>query len=89
MSTGPHGLDGAIDMDGETRAMTVSDGFAKHICDLSNWSVSQKFTDVFPEVRGFIHEVEQGRIPQSKVNVEEFLKRRGIQDPDADIVAVG
>jgi len=78
-----YGLDAAIDVDPETRDMTVSDIFAEHICNLSNWSISQKFADVFPEMRGYYHMVDQETIPVSAVNLEDFLKQRGIVNPDS------
>jgi hypothetical protein len=84
-----YGLDGALDMDLETRTVTLSDGFAKHICDLSNWSISRRFADVFPELRGFYRMVEQDTIPVTKVNVGDFLKRRGIWNAQFDITAAG
>jgi len=84
-----YGLDAAIDVDPETRDMTVSDIFAEHICNLSNWSISQKFADVFPEMRGYYRVVEQETLGVSEVNVEEFLQKRGIVNPNSDIAAAG
>ena len=69
--------------------MTVSDEFANHICDLSNWSISQSFADVFPELRGLYRVVEQETIPVSKTDVEGFLKRRGIVNAQSEIAAGG
>ncbi|EXJ71372.1 uncharacterized protein A1O5_05179 [Cladophialophora psammophila CBS 110553] len=71
-----HGLEAAITTDPETGTMTLSDTFASHICSLSHWSISQKFADVFPEMRGYYHVVEQDTIPVSEVDVEAFLARR-------------
>jgi hypothetical protein len=78
-----------MDMDSETPTVTVSDGFAKHICDLSNTSTSQRFTDVFPDLRGIYRMVEQETIPVSEINVEEFLKQRGILNLESHIAAAG
>lgn len=80
-----HGLEGAIDIDSETGSMTVSESFADHICDLANWSVGQKFAEVFPELRGYCHIVEQDTIPLSEVDIEEFLRTHGKEDFMSDI----
>ncbi len=82
-------LEGAIDVDAETQIMTVSEDFARHICDLSNWSISQSFADVFPELRGLYRVVEQETIPASEVDVEDFLRRQGIVSAESGIVAGG
>ena len=72
-----HGLDAAIDLNPETGSMRVSEAFAGHVCDLSNWSFSQGFADVFPELRGHYRIVEQTTMAVSKVEVGEFLRRHG------------
>ncbi|KAK5189377.1 hypothetical protein LTR99_008693 [Exophiala xenobiotica] len=74
----PYGLDAAIDYDPETELVTVADTFANHVCNLANWSVSQKFVDVFPELRGYYHIVDQDTLPRSEVNIEEFFKDHGM-----------
>jgi hypothetical protein len=74
----PYGLDAAIDYDPQTGIITVADTFANHVCNLANWSVSQKFVDVFPELRGYYHIVDQDTIPRSEVNIEEFFKDHGM-----------
>ncbi|OAL25435.1 hypothetical protein AYO20_10469 [Fonsecaea nubica] len=79
-----YGLAGAIDTDPETGNMTLSDRFATHICDLSHWSISQRFADVFPEMRGYYQVVGQDTIPASKVDVEEFLGQRAQRRPETD-----
>lgn len=84
-----HGLDGAIDMDLETRTMSISEEFSKHICDLSNWTISGSFADVFPELRGLYRIVEQDTTRNSQDNVKDFLRRRGIVSPESEIVAGG
>ncbi|KAI1608449.1 hypothetical protein EDD36DRAFT_469335 [Exophiala viscosa] len=76
-----YGLEAAIDIDEETGSMTVSAMFQDHICNLANWSVSQRFADVFPELRGYYLVLEQDTIPMSIVDVEEFLRRHGRGDP--------
>ncbi|KIW91173.1 uncharacterized protein Z519_08068 [Cladophialophora bantiana CBS 173.52] len=73
-----YGLEAAIATDPETGIMTLSDTFASHISILSHWSISQKFADVFPEMRGYYHIVEQDTIPVSEVDVEAFLARRRV-----------
>ena len=75
-----HGLEAAIDVDQESRTMTISEMFAEHVCDLSNWSVSQKFAEVFPELTGLYHVVDQEIIPGSEVDVEEYLTQQGVEN---------
>ena len=84
-----HGLDKAIDIDSRTRIMTVSEDFAKHVCDLSNWSISPSFADVFPELGGLYRIVEQETIIKSRMDIDDFLRRRGIVNPESEIVAGG
>ena len=84
-----YGLEAAMDMNWETRVVTMSDRFADHICDLSNWSVSQRFAEVFPELRGLYRVVDQETIPVSEIDLDEFLGGRGILNPAIDIVAAG
>jgi len=76
-----YGLEAAIDINEESGSMTVSEIFQDHICNLANWSVSQRFADIFPELRGFYRIVEQKTIPMSVVDVEEYLRRHGRGDP--------
>ncbi|KAJ9607670.1 hypothetical protein H2200_007748 [Cladophialophora chaetospira] len=80
-------LDEAVDVDSEKKVLTVSDEFANHICDLSNWSVSQSFADVFPELRGLYRVAEQETIPVSETDVEGFLQRQGIKSAESEIAA--
>ncbi|KAK4938645.1 hypothetical protein LTR10_020913 [Elasticomyces elasticus] len=75
-----YGLEAAIDIDQESGSMTVSEMFQDHICNLANWSVSQRFADVFPELRGYYRVLEQDTIPMSEVDVEEFLTIHGRGD---------
>ena len=82
-------LEEAIDIDSETRIMTVSDEFASHICDLSNWSISQSFADVFPELRGLYRVADQETLPASENDVEGFFQRQGITNAQTEIVAGG
>jgi hypothetical protein len=77
-----HPLDAAIDINPLTRIMTVSDMFGKHICDVSNWSIGQKFADIFPEMRGHCHVVQQEMIPIPDVRVNNFLKQQGFVNAD-------
>ena len=72
-----HGLDEAIDFNPNTGTMSVSEAFADHACDLTSWSFSRGFVDVFPELRGRYRVVEQEKIPVSDVDVDEFLRQRG------------
>ncbi|OAP60998.1 hypothetical protein AYL99_06002 [Fonsecaea erecta] len=71
-----YGLDAAIDTDPATGTMTLSDQFATHVCSLSHWSISQKFADVFPEMRDYYQVVEQDTIAASEVDIGEFLAQR-------------
>jgi len=79
-----HGLDAAIELHPETGCMVISDVFASHICNLSNWSVSRKFGEVFPELRGFHHIVEQDTIHPSEVDVECFLGHHDVEYSSSD-----
>ncbi|EXJ58891.1 hypothetical protein A1O7_06321 [Cladophialophora yegresii CBS 114405] len=84
-----HRLENAVDIDSETGKMTVSESFATHVCDLSNWSISQRLAEVFPELRGVVHEVEHETIPVSKADLDGFLRQRGVVNPASQIVAAG
>lgn len=68
-----HGLQAAITVDREAETMTVSNAFVDHICDLANWSISGGFADIFPELRGHYHVLDQATIPASEGDIEWFL----------------
>ena len=76
----PQGLYAAIAVDREAETMTVSDAFAEHICNLANWSISESFADIFPEMRGHYDVLDQPTIPTSDGDIEQFLQQHAKQD---------
>lgn len=75
-----HGLDVAIAVDRETETMTVSDVFAEDICNLANWSISENFANIFPEMRGYYDVLDQPTIPAFDGDIEQFLRQHAKQE---------
>ncbi|KIW11526.1 hypothetical protein PV08_10827 [Exophiala spinifera] len=75
----PYGLEGAIEVRQGTGLMTVTDAFAAHVSNLHNWSISEKFAGIFPELRGFYRVEKLDTIPVSEVQVDAFFRQHGIE----------